>query len=93
MKIQSSYTDYSVEGIAEAARKSEERGYDIFSSSETGAYYFSGGWNVKSIYALLISFIFSAATIWNPDFRFLASFSWIIGGIVGFVMYYLLSEK
>ena len=36
MKIQSSYTDYSVEGIAEAARKSEERGYDIFSSSETG---------------------------------------------------------
>ena len=36
MKIQASYSDYSVQGIAEAARKSEERGYDIFSSSEIG---------------------------------------------------------
>ena len=66
---------------------------DLFSASETGSYYFSGGWHIKAIYSLLIAFIFSAATIWNPDFRFLQSYSWLIGAFVGFVMHYLLSEK
>ena len=66
---------------------------DIFSTSETGSYYFSGGWHIKAIYSLLIAFIFSAATIWNPDFRFLQSYSWLIGALVGFVMHYLLSKK
>ena len=36
MKVQASYSEYSVQGISEAARKAEERRYDIFSSSETG---------------------------------------------------------
>ena len=36
MKVQASYSEYSVQGISDAARKAEERGYDIFSSSETG---------------------------------------------------------
>ena len=36
MKVQTSYTEYSVEGITIAAREAEDRGYDIFSSSETG---------------------------------------------------------
>ena len=93
MKIQSSYTDYSVEGIAEAARKSEERGYDIFSSSETGAYYYSGGWHIKGIYSLFIGFVFSAATIWNPDFRYLQSYSWLIGAFASFITYYLLANR
>ena len=66
---------------------------DIFSASETGAYYFSGGWHIKAIYSLFIAFVFSAATIWNPDFRFLQSYSWLLGAFVGFVMHYLLSEK
>ena len=35
MKVQASYSEYSVQGISDAARKAEERGYDIFSSSET----------------------------------------------------------
>ena len=74
-------------------KKKEIINKDIFSASETGAYYFSGGWHIKAIYSLLIAFVFSAATIWNPDFRFLQSYSWLIGAFVGFVMHYLLSEK
>jgi len=74
-------------------KKKEIINKDIFSASETGSYYFSGGWHIKAIYSLLIAFIFSAATIWNPDFRFLQSYSWLIGAFVGFVMHYLLSEK
>ena len=66
---------------------------DIFSPIKTGAYYFSGGWHIKAIYSLFIAFIFSATTIWNPDFRFLQSYSWLIGAFTSYTMYYLLSEK
>ncbi len=66
---------------------------DIFSASETGAYYFSGGWHIKAIYSLFIAFVFSAATIWNPDFRFLQSYSWLIGAFMSFLTYYLLSNR
>ena len=66
---------------------------DIFSSADTGAYYFSNGWQLKAIYALVIAFIFSASTIWNSDLRFLQTYSWIIGSTIGFIMHYLLSEK
>ena len=66
---------------------------DIFSTNENGAYYFSGGWHLKAIYALFVAFVFSAATIWNPEFRFLQSYSWLIGAFIGFMMHYLLSKK
>ncbi len=66
---------------------------DIFSSSKHGAYYFSNGWHIKAIYSMFIAFIFSASTIWNADLRFLQSYSWLIGAFIGFVIYYLLSEK
>ena len=66
---------------------------DIFSSSMHGAYYFSNGWHIKAIYSMFVAFIFSASTIWNVDLRFLQSYAWLIGAFVGFVIYYLLSEK
>jgi NCS1 family nucleobase:cation symporter-1 len=66
---------------------------DIFSTNENGAYYFSGGWHLKAIYALFVAFVFSATTIWNPEFRFLQSYSWLIGAFIGFMMHYLLSKK
>ena len=66
---------------------------DIFSSSVNGAYYYSRGWHVKAIYSLFIAFVFSASTIWNPDFRFLQSYSWLIGAFIAFILLYLLSEK
>ena len=66
---------------------------DIFSPSPVGAYYYSSGWNIKAIYSLFIAFVFSAATIWNPDFRFLQSYSWLIGAFIGFLMHFLLSKK
>ena len=66
---------------------------DIFSSNKDGAYYYLGGWHVKSIYSLLIGFIFASVTIWNADFRFLQSFSWIIGAVFSSITYYLLASK
>ena len=66
---------------------------DIFSSNPMGAYYFSNGWHLKAIYTLFVAFIFSAATIWNSELRFLQSYSWLVGASVSFVVYYLLSER
>ena len=66
---------------------------DLFSANETGAYYFSGGWHIKALYSLFIAFIFSAATIWNPDFRYLQSYSWLIGAFTSFITYYLLANR
>ena len=66
---------------------------DIFSSNKDGAYYYSSGWHIKSIYSLFIGFIFASATIWNPEFRFLQPFSWIIGAFFSSITYYLLATK
>ena len=74
-------------------KKKEIVNKDIFSTSESGVYYFSGGWHIKAIYSLFIAFVFSAATIWNPEFKFLQSYSWLIGAFIAFTLYYLMSEK
>ena len=66
---------------------------DIFSSSRDGAYYYSGGWQIKSIYSLFIGFIFASSTIWNVELRFLQPFSWIIGAFISSATYYLLASK
>jgi len=66
---------------------------DIFSSNPSSSYFYSGGWQIKAIYSLLIGFIFSAVTIWNPDLRMFQSFSWLIGSIISCVTYYLLASR
>jgi len=63
---------------------------DIYSLEVNGSYYYSGGWHLKGIYALFLGFIFSASTIWNTNLMFLQSYSWIIGAIISFMVYYLL---
>ena len=65
---------------------------DIFSDLKTGAYFYSGGWQIKGLYSMIIGFIFAAATIWNVDLRFLQSFAWLIGAFVSYITYYLLAS-
>ena len=66
---------------------------DIYSTEASGIYYFSSGWHIKGCYSILIGFIFSASTIWNPNLMFLQSFAWIIGAIISLITYYLLAKK
>ena len=47
----------------------------------------------KGFYSLLIGFIFSASTIWNPNLMFLNSFGWILGAFISSLTYYLLVKK
>ena len=66
---------------------------DIYSTEASGIYYFSSGWHIKGLYSLLVGFIFSASTIWNPNLMFLQSFAWMIGAIISLISYYLLAKK
>ncbi|MDA7637054.1 cytosine permease [Candidatus Pelagibacter sp.] len=66
---------------------------DIYSTDTNGIYYFSSGWHIKGLYSLLVGFIFSASTIWNPNLMFLQSFAWIMGAIISLITYYLLTKK
>ena len=66
---------------------------DIYLTELGSIYYFSNGWHIKGFYSLLIGFIFSASTIWNPNLMFLKSFGWIIGAFISSITYYLLAKK
>jgi NCS1 family nucleobase:cation symporter-1 len=66
---------------------------DIYSLNPSGSYYYSGGWHLKAVYSIILGFIFSASSIWNVSLMFLQSYSWIIGGIIGSLTYYLLAKK
>ena len=73
--------------------KSKINNKELYSSMTGSSYFFSNGWHIKAIYSMLVAFIFSASTIWNADLRFLQSYAWLIGAFIGFIIYYLLSEK
>ena len=65
---------------------------DIFSDLKKGAYFYSGGWQIKGLYSMIIGFVFAASTIWNIDLSFLQSFAWLIGAFVSYFTYYLLAS-
>jgi len=65
---------------------------ELFYPKDNTEYVYSAGWNYKAIYSLIIGFIFSASTIWNPNLAFLESFGWIIGAFVSFALYSLLNN-
>ena len=71
-------------------KKGKIQNKDIYSLETNGAYHYSGGWHIKGVYSLILGFVFSAATIWNHNLMFLHSYSWIIGGFVSSLVYYLL---
>ena len=66
---------------------------DLFYMSEDNIYFYSNGWNYKAIYSLLIGFIFSFSILWNYSLQDIKTFSWIIGFLVSFVIYYLLRDE
>ena len=65
---------------------------DIFSDLKSGAYFYTGGWQIKGLYSMIIGFVFAASTIWNNELRFLQSFAWLIGALTSYIIYYLLAS-
>ena len=66
---------------------------DLFFLRDGNEYMYSNGWNYKAMYSLVIGFIFSFSLLWNINFSDIKSFSWILGFVVSFFIYYLLAEK
>jgi len=66
---------------------------DIYSLDGEGLYFFSRGWHLKGIYSLFLGFVFASSTIWNSNLMFLQTYAWIIGAIVSYITYYLLTKK
>ena len=73
-------------------KKSNLINKDIYSSETNSAYYFSGGWNLKALYCLVLGFVFASSTIWNDNMFFLQSYSWIVGAFISSITYYLLAR-
>ncbi len=65
----------------------------LFSASEDGEYFYDNGWNKKALVAFVIPAIFSVATVWVPGLGFLSGFSWVIGALLGAVVYFLITKK
>ncbi|MDA7583183.1 cytosine permease [Candidatus Pelagibacter sp.] len=74
-------------------KKTNLNNKDIFSSEDSGLYFFSNGWHIKAIYSLILGFIFAASTVWNESVMNFYSFSWIIGAFISSLTYYLLVNK
>ena len=66
---------------------------ELFYPKDDTEYVYSAGWNLKAIFSIVIGFIFSASSIWNPNLSFLESFGWIIGAFISFLLYFLLNKK
>jgi NCS1 family nucleobase:cation symporter-1 len=66
---------------------------DIYSIDGEGLYFYTGGWHLKGIYSLFLGFVFASSTIWNSNLMFLQPYAWIIGAIVSYITYYLLTKK
>ncbi|MCE8547931.1 NCS1 family nucleobase:cation symporter-1 [Ruegeria pomeroyi] len=54
---------------------------------EGGQYYYSNGWNKAALTAFGMAAIFSVATVWIPALGILSGYAWIIGAVLGGVIY------
>ncbi len=52
-----------------------------------GRYYYSNGWNNAALTAFGIAAVFSVATVWIPMLSILSGYAWIIGALLGGVIY------
>ncbi len=65
----------------------------LFSSSKDGEYFYDNGWNRKAITAFVLPAAFSVATVWTPSLEFLSGFSWVIGAVLGGILYFIITKK
>lgn len=61
---------------------------EVFSMSPDGRYFYRGGWNVKALVAFGLAAVFGICTVWVPALQDLSGFAWILGALLGGVLYY-----
>lgn len=65
----------------------------LFSASPDGQYFYDNGWNRKALIAFTLPALFSVATVWTPALAFLSGFAWVIGAVLGGVLYYGIMKR
>ncbi|WP_263081526.1 NCS1 family nucleobase:cation symporter-1 [Endozoicomonas sp. Mp262] len=70
-------------------KKQELNVQDLFSSEPDSAYFYHNGWNRKALQAFAIAAAFAIGTVWVPALSALQGFGWMIGAVIGGVLYYL----
>ena len=60
---------------------------DLFSMDESGRYFYQKGWNTRALIAIGIAAVFSIAAVWVPELRGLSGFAWVIGALLGAIIY------
>jgi NCS1 family nucleobase:cation symporter-1 len=59
---------------------------------EGGQYHYRSGWNDNALVAFGIAAVFSVATVWVPGLDQLSGYAWVIGALLGGVIYRLRSR-
>lgn len=62
---------------------------DMYSTSPTGTYYFTRGWNRRALLAGGIAAVFSMATVWTPALAALGGFAWVFGAALGGLLHWI----
>ncbi|MDP5308056.1 NCS1 family nucleobase:cation symporter-1 [Paracoccus spongiarum] len=65
----------------------------LFTEDPSGRYHYDGGWNMRAIAAVGIAALFSIGTVWLPALQALSGFGWLIGAVLGGVLYILLCGR
>lgn len=63
---------------------------DLYTMSERGAYWYTGGVNRRALAALLPAAVIAVVCVMVPGWEAAANFSWFIGAGLGFAFYRLL---
>lgn len=74
-----------------AHRNEQLREADLY-NMESGIYHYDNGWNNDAVKAFGAAAIFSVATVWIPWFEVLSGFNWVIGALLGGVIYHALAK-
>ncbi|MDW5378009.1 NCS1 family nucleobase:cation symporter-1 [Halomonas sp. HP20-15] len=65
----------------------------LFTADPQGEYYYRGGWNVHALGAFAVAALFSVASVWWPTLSVLSGYAWLLGALLGAVLYYLLMRR
>ncbi len=65
---------------------------DLYSKHPGGTYAYRDGWNLRAVVAFAIAAIFSIATVWVKVLSDLSGYAWLLGALIGGVIYFLLAR-
>jgi NCS1 family nucleobase:cation symporter-1 len=72
-------------------RKQELNRADLYDMTG-GRYHYGNGWNDAAMIAFAGAGVFSVATVWVPFLGVLSGYAWVIGAVLGGVIYYHLAK-